>query len=305
MRQLRDSLEDLNTQRILFDSHQAATFASLNEPPPDGVMAKVHPPFKDFYLEFTEPVMVGESEPGQEDFMRAILWQSNVLVNDTLKLSQVTVLMTSYTETWYIDRTFKVDSQSGLAYVTPNGARTSPDPSELPRGLDESQGSYFASGSLLRPSLDLRPHRYVGWWERATRDYASFLSWVLTYMMAKGISIVEQRLSKKERKRLEARKIPVQPWHVIVVEPQFSQSNGVGMREGRKHSYRYDVMGHLRFGNHHVKDSEGNWTRRRTVEWIAPHQRGVQHSRYVPAVRQYKRGKATHPAFREYMEGGR
>jgi hypothetical protein len=124
-------------------------------------------------------------------------------------------------------------------------------------------------------------------------------------MMAKGISIVEQRLSKKERKRLEARKIPVQPWHVIVVEPQFSQSNGVGMREGRKHSYRYDVMGHLRFGNHHVKDSEGNWTRRRTVEWIAPHQRGVQHSRYVPAVRQYKRGKATHPAFREYMEGGR
>ena len=124
-------------------------------------------------------------------------------------------------------------------------------------------------------------------------------------MMAKGISIVEQRLAKKERKQLQSKKAPVRPWHVIVVEPQFSQSNGAGMHEGRQHSYRYDVMGHLRFGNHHAKDSEGNWIRRRTVEWIAPHQRGVQHSRYVPAVRQYKKGKATHPAFREYMEGGR
>jgi len=300
MRYIRDSLEDLNTQRILFDARQATTFADLGTLPPLNALVKVRSPFPTFYLEFTEPIMIGDKEPGYEDFLRAVLFNKGGL--DGTSLSQVTVLLTNSNGS-VVDRTFKVDISTGQAYVQPFYCADTPDPSEFPESYQDSaflNYGFFPAGTILPEFKD----RHIGWWERMTQQYAEFLSWVLLYMMAKGISIVEQRLSRKERKQLESKKAPVKPWHMITVEPQISQAGGVVGQEGRKHSYRYDVMGHLRFGNHHIKDTEGNWTRKRTVEWVSAHQRGVQNIRYVPAVRRYKSGKETHPVFKEYMEGG-
>ena len=323
---IRSTLEDLNTQRMLFDSRQAAIFSEMDELPPLDALPKIRSPFPVLYLEFTEPIKIGESEPKythshpndgtftspvsdyaeDNDFVRAILFHANVAGFSTDKrnvtLSRVTFLLTSGDDHYFVDRTFSMDISKGQGYIQPRMAVSSPDPSHFPKEylIGGSQNQFLPSGLKMVGGLG----RHIGWWERITQQYAEFMSWVLMYMMAKGISIVEQRLSKKERKQLQSKKAPVQPWHVIVVEPQIGQANSLGMQEGSKHSYRYDVMGHLRFGNHHIKDSEGNWTRRRTVEWVTPHQRGVNHSRYVPAVRQYKRGKETHPVFVEYMKGG-
>jgi len=124
------------------------------------------------------------------------------------------------------------------------------------------------------------------------------------YMMAKGISLTSEEPAKKERRRMEAKRTPVKPWHIITVEPTIRQgADADPSGTSRKHSYRYDVMGHLRFGKHKTKavDEFGNPVYKRTVEWIAQHQRGVKNMRYVPAVRKFKRGKETHPVFREYM----
>ena len=53
----------------------------------------------------------------------------------------------------------------------------------------------------------------------------------------------------------------------------------------RRHSYRYDVAGHIRFGRHRLRDGSHRTTR----EWIRPHQRGLANSNYVPATRRYSK----------------
>jgi len=307
-KELLKGLEDPNTKRILFDTRQAALFSELDKVPED-IQARIKTPFETFYLEFTEPVMVGEQEPGYgADFIRGILIASDVMKAskqsrnkiELLSLSHVTVFLTTINEVQYIDRSWKLDIPSGRVFVTAKSASSNPDPSEMPEKVAKSN-TFIEAYSLLRPSLDLENRRYIGWWERITTHYSAFISWILVYMMAKGISIQEQAMTKKERKKLERNKQSVQPWHVIVVEPQITHS-GVVSSEGTKHSYRYDVMGHLRFGKHRIKTTEG-WSYRRVVEWVPPHQRGLQHSKYIPALRRYKEGKAIHPVFKEYLEG--
>ena len=106
---------------------------------------------------------------------------------------------------------------------------------------------------------------------------------LLAYLNAKGIEIVEHKLPRQQRRLLQRRNIP-NPWHTVQVEPSVRLQNGseTGHETG-SHSHRYDVMGHLRYGKHLLKDR----SYRHTVEWVKPHQRGLRHELYVPATRHY------------------
>ena len=107
---------------------------------------------------------------------------------------------------------------------------------------------------------------------------------LLAYMTAKGIEIVEHPTSRNTRRLLERKALP-NPWHVIKVEPKFVVDEYGEEREetNRRHSYRYDVAGHIRFGRHRLRDG----SHRSTREWIRPHQRGLANSNYIPASRRY------------------
>jgi hypothetical protein len=81
-----------------------------------------------------------------------------------------------------------------------------------------------------------------------------------------------------------------------MVEPKF-YSNPEGTGDPLyQHRYRYDVIGHLRFGKH--KRGDGSYSH--TIEWVAPHQRGLQHSMYIPKTHRVEGGKTIAPEMRRY-----
>jgi len=334
----RTLLEDPNTQRILFDTRQAEAFAALEQLPPSHALAKIHTPFPVFYLEFTRPLKLGSRFRDTEAsiFERAVLPEgieeeevrkrasgqdarAVVVRSDSVRIRTrahpegilvSTVLFIHANGGGDIaDTGFLMDLRRGHVYVNERLLGMGDDPSELPETYQVSHRAEVVGKlegeNLIRIGATSVENigRHIGRFERSILPYAVLLSWINIYMMAKGISVVKTPVSKKERKQLEANQIQVKPWHVIVVDPKFGREDGTGSQIGHKHSYRYDVMGHLRFGNHRARDAEGNWTRRRTVEWVSPHQRGIHNVRYVPAVRHYKSGKETHPAFQDYMDG--
>lgn len=131
--------------------------------------------------------------------------------------------------------------------------------------------------------------RVVGWWERAALVGTAFLQWCLAYMMAKAIVLEVERpfLSRQQMRYRNRKGIPLpKPWHVVRVDPRYrraadDEGSGIG---GRSHSYRYDVIGHLRVGLHRVgrQKPDGTYDHRETIEWVPPHQRGLANDVYVP-----------------------
>ena len=105
----------------------------------------------------------------------------------------------------------------------------------------------------------------------------------MAYMTARGIKIVEEPLPRNVRRQLE-RKKGINPWHVITTEnPSKRYQGSKDPTTGPKHGYRYDVIGHFRFGNHLLSD--GSYRTRR--EWVRPHQRGLNNLNYIPAIRRF------------------
>ena len=111
----------------------------------------------------------------------------------------------------------------------------------------------------------------------------------MSYMTARGIKIVEEPLPRNVRRRLD-RKNMTNPWHVITAEnPSKRYQGSEDPTAGPKHSYRYDVIGHFRFGRHPLSDGSHRTTR----EWVKPHQRGLQNVNYIPAVRRFNEPEQT------------
>ena len=67
----------------------------------------------------------------------------------------------------------------------------------------------------------------------------------------------------------------------------------------QRHRYRYDVMGHIRFGRHRLRD--GSY--RETVEWVRPYQRGLANGVYIPKVSEFRGGKVPDSRMRDYFGG--
>jgi len=148
-------------------------------------------------------------------------------------------------------------------------------------------------------------NRYIGWWERALLTYSSLSSWMLLYLMAKGIEIVEEPLTRSEKRRkqrdAEKNKQEESPypkdWHVIQSKPRFSNGNSKGSGSGSPNRFRYDVMGFFRTGRHKLKN--GTW--KSTPEWVPAHQRGLAHTLYIPSVRKAESDKKSDERNYEYF----
>jgi len=121
--------------------------------------------------------------------------------------------------------------------------------------------------------------------------------------MAKGIEIVEEPLPRSEKRRRQREKNKQKEttypndWHIIRSKPRFSNGSSNGNGAGKQHRFRYDVMGHLRHGRHQLKD--GNW--KLTLEWVPAHQRGLNNSLYIPAIRKAEVNKKSDERNYEYF----
>lgn len=171
------------------------------------------------------------------------------------------------------------------------------DPSQIPENYPKQA---FNAGEDLGIE-----NRYLGWWEQVLLNYSSLTSWILLYLMAKGIEIVEEPLprSEKRRKERESKKNEKEEttypndWHIIQSKPRFSNGSSNGNGSGKQHRFRYDVMGHLRHGRHQLKD--GTW--KLILEWVTPHQRGLNNSLYIPAIRKAEVNKKSDERNYEYF----
>lgn len=351
-----------NTRRLIIDARQAARFIETPGGPPKEIYDQIRPPFDQFYIEFTEPLLVGEAEawePGQvksasispaadlsdmphtrvnvvgNEFVRGVVYVPmksagpEALANMPPLIDPIS--LRCYRMDQAIQVTFFLEDEGGnkadrtfYYFPTLNAAATrinnlinGSDPSYLriPDSIepmfDRPAGGDLDSNYLLfctpyheqctvfggLDETGLPMHRYVGWWERTLESYASLLSWLLVYTTAKGITTVEEPLPRSIRRRAdrEAEKLAAsgraapQPWRIVVVEPtttggasedSFNGATGQGIR----HGYRYDVMGHFRYGKSRLRDGSYRY---HPVRWIAPHQRGLKNATYIPRISKF------------------
>lgn len=274
-RYITDILDDPETRRIIVDAGQAQRFVDQTDPPP--VIGGYRTPFDQCYIEFTDPIVMGESEPGRTpiDRMLAVI----IRVEAGTGRLALHFIYHGDDDTW-TDRGLGMNANTGAAItrlstmtdVEPWGAvHASVVPPDFPTGSIWVEARTDGDG--------------IGYWERTIATLAQFTCWLLTYLTAKGIIIVEAAPVSRQVARAMARaKHKPQPWHIVTVQPLRVEDGDLPDGRGGTHGYRYDVRGHLRFGKHR----RGDGTYSTTVEWIRPHQRGLQHTMYVPKTYHYK-----------------
>lgn len=302
-------LDDPEYRRLVVDSRQAVIFTEAEGLPP---VERYRRPFDRIYVEFTDPIKMGDDEAGHDDYLTAILIRppdeiKPIDLDPERDICAVTFLMTDYgpdaldardnmssaqrgRHGAWADRSFLYDADHGWAmsrrvtYEAPDGdpdgllSHPDPDASTWPDGMLDNVPEHAFIGA--RPAGEGR-----GWWERAIAGHAQFLSWLLTYMTAKGIVIVEESVSRQVRRAAERARERPAAWHVVTVEPTKVLPRTDATGTGTRHSYRYDVRGHIRFGRHPRKD--GSYSH--TVEWVPPHQAGLANAIYIPKTYSYDR----------------
>ena len=281
-RQFAGMMESPRTKRILFDSRQAALFAELGERPPQDVQETVRPPFDRFFLELDEPIVLGGSGPEDAPDSPTNLCRAFMLLHQPdIDLTQVVMYFT--TSDWSVEtgdgyfdaRIFMLDLQNGLPLASAKTLRE--------QGVNDKT---LVPDDLAEDALVLVTDREE-WaafeWPSNLLVYAGLTDWILTYMLARGIRIVEEPLPRQQRRALARKGLP-NPWHIVTVGSHTVGGNtgGAGSRQG--HRYRYDVMGFIRRGRHRLKDG----TYRETVEWVRPHQRGLRNQTYIPRVSRFE-----------------
>ena len=250
-------------------------------------------------------------------------WVTFFLSNENVLDRSRPVDVSPLTKSIYFDRSlFLYMMETGGVFAKPEILRRGSDSSDLPDDATLADMKYLTEtldGEVsnlwdipIFYGTDKLPHmvelnsdlgitdRYKGWEERRMTQYGSLLSWFLLYLMSKGLNVVPEELPRAERRRVEKEFQKTgehtKPWHVITVKPRFGNEQN-GSDTGSTHGHRYDVMGHIRVGNHKLRD--GSY--RKTLEWVQPHQRGLQYSTYVPSTRKIESNKKTDPRMKGYF----
>lgn len=285
------ALDNPETRRIVVDAKQAQQFMEISGAPP---VERFHLPFDQMYIEFTTPIDVGEQEPGQDDVLVAILINGDVDLEHNPGLPDGAVRIDFITrarlgrEDW-ASQTFVWHRLTGETLGHPAKFMRA-QAQGAPEYLDHGDISEYPPGTF--DGIDVNKTWVAarttdewkrGWFERSTTDHGQFFAWLLTYMTAKGIVIVEEPMSRQVRRANARMKHRPSPWHIVTVDPTLIRDEERGEGTGRGHSYRYDVRGHLRFGRHPRAD--GTYTER--VEWVRPHQRGLANAVYIPKTYHY------------------
>jgi len=312
------TMRDERTKRVIMDARQASTFNDLGEAPPQDWQRKLRTPFDWFYLEFSDPVLIGEQEyisdigeteglKAGDDYVRGMLVRRGAggiqnATDQERAIHNIIVFLTDEAG-HHTRRAFLYDLSSGKAWTRIqslifNHSTTDEieaDISQVPQEMLDGNGQQFIQ---VGDSLGI-DDRYMGWWERILMSYSSLLSWLLTYMMSKGIEVTEERLPRAMRRREMRKDIP-KPWHVVQVEPRFRTSGADDVMEGQQrftHNIRYDVMGHLRC----IQRQNEDGTTSNSFVWVRPHQRGLANDIYVPKTSMFKAGKEVDPVMNGYF----
>jgi hypothetical protein len=294
-------LEDPNTKRILFDSRQAALFDAIDETVPYEFHKKLHWPFPQFYLEFTEPILTSNQEPEQQDYLRAILVDDTNAVEAIMEINGQRISFRGTIVTFFydnpkgdfVDRTWFYDLRSGEAFTRWLITQENADPSRI-SGLTLKSNDFVMAGRM-----GAEEGRYVGWWERQMISSSQLLAWIMSYLMAKSIRIEAEDISRQQRRWHERNGLIPKPWHYVKLDPKIVMAHGYQEEGlGIHHRYRYDVIGHLRFGRH----KRGDGTYSHTVEWIAPHQRGLTNTVYIPKTYRVDKDKSISQRYKEYLQ---
>lgn len=303
---LHQLIDGPNTKRLMFDTRQAQVFDDTGEGPPKRMAGKVHMPFSQFYVELTEPLLVSFQEPGEADLLRAFavdtVMHSDVenmakeaddkrFADSVRGLIRVAAFLTEEQNSIrMVDRSFWLNPQTGIAYSTAYAILGSG--STLPDSISEH---------TLVPMLadyEEMPDREKSWYEHILQATADLFIWMMIYLMAKSIEIIPEPLTRQQRRLFERKKKIPEPWHVVKLEPIITQrGRGEPSEIGSEHSYRYDVIGHLRFGRHKLKD--GSY--RETVEWVPSHQRGLKNTLYIPKTYKVEYGKVIASESKRYF----
>ena len=310
-------LDDPNTKRMIFSAAQMRQFQDAGSSVPDSYRKLLRLPFDQYWMEFDEPIQISEQEPGRDDkYLRGFFIQNapvdNVVPNGYVEWGERTLRPAIQCVAFYVegdpaspefftDEAFQVELSTGRVFGSLRAIHETIDASVYPVEEHEVDIEHPRQGGWIffGEGLD-RPGRYVGWYERQALHLANLFFWTLTYIMAKGIHVVRIDAGRSERRRATRAGVIPQPWHVVQVEPRFSLvTGGTKGQIGNQHSYRYDVMGHLRFGRHKL----GDGTYRDTVEFVRAHQRGLANSLYIPKTYNVKSGKTSHPIMDNYWEG--
>jgi hypothetical protein len=306
-----------NCKRLIFDARQAKVFDESEEID-ERRRDKIKPPFGFFYLELTEPIQLKAQEPGCCDVLWSLLFQSNVIeavevinkgkARRTIPITKVTFFYKSNDLIQFVDRTWSM-SPEGYPLVGRPPKHITSRYNTPAKGLGMVKGEGATASGLVDPKLlpdyvqegelvSIFELEKYGWWEDAMISNSNLLWWIFAYTMAKSVEIVQVPVSRqvvRAAMRKEG-KLP-EPWHVVQVRPHTIKGRPevVGETDGVKHSYRYDVIGHLRFNRHKTKDGYKD-----TIEWIADHQRGLENELYIPKT--YKVEKDKHIAVKEMQE---
>ena len=309
-------IQDPNLKRLLFDTGQAMRFLATGGGPPPNIQDMLFLPFPLTYLEFTNGMLIEDSEPEHADVLRALILNSSreqyasipitplgpdgtptgPATERRVRICQASAFLTSAEEKdggvgngfndppgtplyQFVDRTWRFILETGQPITSAGLARLNADPSELPPDMDDA--TYIVCGDPMGI-----PERYIGWWERTLISLTELISWCLCYTAAKSIEIISEPLPRNIRRNMERKGIP-NPWHVVRVDPKIKPSNGQSNGNSGGPSYRHDVMSHLRFNRHKLKD--GSY--RPTIELVPAHQRGLANALYVPKISRFDGGK--------------
>jgi hypothetical protein len=117
---LWNELESDNCKRLIFDARQAKVFDESEEID-ERRRDKIHAPFKFFYMELTEPIMLKSQEPGCLDKLWAILWHQDLAeaieVLDHGKnrrgvmVTKATFFYRSQDDIQFVDRTWSISPE--------------------------------------------------------------------------------------------------------------------------------------------------------------------------------------------------
>ena len=295
---MRKELDSVKTKRVLFDSRQASVFAHLGDSPPGHVRNNLVWPFEQFFLEFTEGITFGDPIPmvDRGNIRGAVgTWSDEVdKSNNTLRAFFVgRSVREKFNEEWLTlspvslffptgddwPRTATLDVRGFYYHLFTGRVFTRRQTmAHFGEGSRDSSGIVELNAEVMEGYADIGKL-----WVMNVLRYRDLLSWLLTYMSARGVEIREEQVSRQQRRQLERSKMP-KPWHVVTISSKLIKSIGdEGLVPVNHHRFRYDVMGHLRFGRHKLKSGDY----RHTIEVVRPHQRGLGNELYIPKVSKF------------------
>ena len=262
MRNLAETVEDYLTKRILVEAPQWEAFFSAN-PLPKEVLQQLHWPFDDtIYIEPTQPILPASLTKSPQALREAVQRDGYDPDTEQTWIRALLVLPTDDT-----NRTLCTISTMGhqvLCNIMQVNLRTGRATSDMHTD-DPNLQQYLEPDNL----------------DQSLQYFANATTMLVAYLNAKGISLEPEPLPRQQRRLLERKGIP-NPWYVIRATHPRAEP-GLKTGTGTAHGHRYDVIGHMRIGRHPLADG----THRLTPEWVPPHQRGIRHTRYIPATRRF------------------